>query len=275
MNPGVAVFVDLHRKTHELKRQAEFLKEAEVLRRENEVLRDAMKARDKFLSIVSHELKTPMTPLSLQLQFFQQLLSSGTLQSFPEDRLRRMLQNSYFQLERLSKLIQELLDFSRISAGELSLIREETDLAEIVSNVLEAFSGEIARVGSQIQYEAPTRIRGFWDKTRLKYVVVNLLSNALQFGLGKPIQIQVSQDQGLARLTVVDSGIGIDPELHNRIFQSFEHAISSKHSGGLGLGLYITRQIVVLHGGIIRVESRKGFGSSFIVELPLNELPIC
>jgi signal transduction histidine kinase len=211
-----------------------------------------------------------MTPLSLQLQSFRHLLEQGSLNQVAPDRLKRMLDTSYQQVERLTALIDDLLDLSRITAGRLSLSPEDTDLKLIVESVLEAFHEEITKSGAGVELFSPPQVLGHWDRARLEQVVINLLSNALKYGPRKPIHIRLSHAPEKARLEVRDFGIGIDPHDQLRIFQRFERAVSSDNYGGLGLGLYITSEIVGLHRGKIWVESVPGSGSNFIVELPLR-----
>jgi signal transduction histidine kinase len=268
----VSVFADLYRKTHEIQRQAALLRDSMVRERENEFLKEAVRTRDEFLSIVSHELKTPITPLSLQLQSFRHFIETGSIQTISADRLKRMLDISYNQVERLSRLINDLLDLSRITAGRLSLNPEIEDLRVIVDSILEAFSDEFKKNHCEIVLQAPETLPGSWDRSRLEQVLINLLTNALKYGCGKPIEITLEQEGKCAKLKVRDHGIGIALEDQERIFQRFERAVPAEHYGGLGLGLYITQQIVALHQGRIHVESTPGEGATFTVELPVHTL---
>ncbi|HEX6766864.1 MAG TPA: ATP-binding protein [Polyangiaceae bacterium] len=226
-----------------------------------EDLKQAIRARDEFLSIASHELRTPLTALKLRLQAL--LYAKGL-----DEKLERKLESAARQTQRLERLIDNLLDISRITTGHLELEPEELELAELVHDVVERLRDEAAGMGSQIQFEAASPAAGRWDRLRIEQVVTNLLSNALKYGEGHPISVRVSASDGSAEVSVRDRGMGIaEPDLE-RIFDRFERAANRRAPGGLGMGLYITRQIVEAHRGSIHVESRTGEGSLFRVELP-------
>jgi signal transduction histidine kinase len=237
----------------------------EIERRQDEALR-AVRVRDEFLSVASHELKTPLTSLKLQVQ--------GLLEMPPQipdgkdaERLKSSFALTERQVRRLERLIGNLLDVSRIAVGRFQLQVEDVDLVSIVRDVAAQFSAEIHRARYTLDLKLPESARGKWDPLRLEQVVVNLLSNALKYGNGKPIELAVEVQNGHARLSVRDQGIGVEEVHHERIFERFERAVSLNY-GGLGLGLYITKQIVLAHGGSIRVESAPGAGSTFVVEIP-------
>ncbi|WP_437281553.1 ATP-binding protein [Sorangium sp. So ce375] len=236
--------------------------------------RDAQSAialRDEFLSIASHELKTPLTPLALQIQTLMrrapELCPDRERLPWLMDRLGLVRRQS----ERLRRLVENLLDISRISAGRLALDLEPVRLSEIVRQVVSRFQegGEIAESGSRVTVSAADDAAGSWDRVRLEQVVENLISNALKYGQGKPIEIAVASMGSLATLMIADHGIGIAPEHIGRIFGRFERAVSARHYGGLGMGLYISRQVVEALDGSIEVSSVVGEGSTFKVTLPL------
>ena len=160
------------------------------------------------------------------------------------------------------------MDVSRITAGRLRLELEEIDLAAVVRDVVGRLGEEASRAHSSIEVSAVTAVVGMWDLIRVEQVVTNLLTNAFKFGDGKPIEVTVEERGSIGRLVVVDHGIGIAPEDLERIFHRYEQATSSRAVGGLGLGLYIARQIIEAHGGTIRVESQPGAGSTFTIDLP-------
>jgi signal transduction histidine kinase len=229
---------------------------------------EAVRLRDEFLSVASHELKTPLTPLSLKLQALERMVDQGGEPGFFE-QLRKDVDVMRRQVRRLSALISDLLDVARISGGRLKLQLEEVELPTLVRDVVSRFELEVERVGGRIEVHAGEPFIGHWDRLRLEQVVTNLLSNALKYGQGRPIQVQVETQGRQARLTVRDQGIGVEPQLRARIFEKFERAVSDRHYGGLGLGLYITRQIVEAMGGSIGVESAPHQGATFTVLLPL------
>lgn len=235
---------------------------------------DAIRARDSFLSIASHELNTPLTSLSLNVQTLQRVLQQAGLDSLKQDTVNARLQAVQRQIRRLANLIHELLDVSRITAGKLRLEPEEVDLAGLARELTLRFSEEISRSGGELRLETPESVVGFWDRLRVEQILQNLLTNAIKYGRGLPIEVQVSVDAQWAQVVVRDQGIGIPPEDQVRLFQRFERLASERHFSGFGLGLWIVRQILDAMGGRIRLESEPGRGSVFTVELPLRGAPL-
>ncbi len=174
------------------------------------------------------------------------------------------------QLDRLRQLVGALLDVSELQTGRFALSREEVDLAELVVEVLERLSAPLQRARCLVEPRKVERVVGWWDRPRMEQVIIGLLGNAMKFGAGKPIEVQVLAWRGHARLVVKDQGMGIPAEAQSRIFERLTRAVSERNYGGLGLGLFIARRIVGAHGGDIRVESEPGEGATFIVELPLH-----
>ncbi|AKJ01395.1 PAS domain S-box-containing protein [Archangium gephyra] len=231
----------------------------------------AVRLRDEFLSVASHELKTPLTPLNLNLSALSREVSRSCSGAGHPEALQRHVDMARRQLWKLSTLLNALFDVSRIAQGRLTLEVTDTDLGEVLGEVAAWFSPEAARVGSKLWVEGEPHVPGRWDRLRLEQVVTNLLSNAIRYGAGRPIHARVEARGDRARLVIRDEGIGISPEALERIFGKFERAVSDRHYGGLGLGLYITRSIVEAMGGTIRVDSRPGQGSTFTVELPRRQ----
>jgi signal transduction histidine kinase len=227
--------------------------------------REAIRVREEFLSIASHELYTPMTSLKLSLQALQ---SSPPRQPLSPKATAKLVSLAVSQSDRLHRLIAELLDVSRVAQNQLALKHETIDLVELVRDEVARFEPNLARAECQVSMRTVSPVIGRWDRSRLDQVVSNLLSNAVKFGAGRPIHITVDAEGARARLIVTDHGIGIDPGSQAVIFERFERAVSAQHYGGLGLGLYLCRRIVEAHAGTIRVDSRPGLGASFIVELP-------
>jgi signal transduction histidine kinase len=245
---------------------------AEIGQRQAEA-REAVRLRDEFLSVASHELKTPLTSLKLRVQGLIAYAPQSLYDAEERARLTKTLDLAERQVRRLEKLINNLLDVSRIAVGRFPLQHEEVDLVGMVHHVVDQFSAELARSSSEVTLELPPQLRGLWDPMRLEQIIVNLLSNALKYGAGKPIEVSAEAiEGGWARLVVRDHGIGISKADQGRIFERFERAVSLDY-GGVGLGLHIAREIVRAHGGTIRVESELGAGAAFIVELPRGELP--
>jgi PAS domain S-box-containing protein len=240
-------------------------------KRAHQELHAAIQLRDEFMSVASHELRTPLSALQLQLQSLQRLLQQMGAESL-SGHVTKKLVTAVRQTERLAKLIDSLLDVSRIEQGKLELQLENFDLADAVQEVAERFRDEAARAGCELNISSQS-VTGRWDRLRVEQVITNLISNSIKYGLGKPISLSVGPlDEGVAAITVQDEGIGIDPDKVKCIFNRFERAVPTRHYGGLGLGLYIARQIVQEHGGQIEVESRPGAGARFVIKLPRGPL---
>jgi signal transduction histidine kinase len=218
-------------------------------------LEEAVRARDTFLSIAAHELRTPLTSLLIQTQSRRRQLQKGNLDAFHPDRLARMFENDERSLNRLARLVDDMLDISRIQTGKLQIQREEADLCRLVHDVVERMAQHVESTGSCIEQCACEPVWGHWDRYRVEQVCMNLITNAARYGLGKPIRIWVEADATTASIHVQDQGRGIAKADQRRIFEQFERAISANEVSGLGLGLYIVKQIVEAHGGTVEVES--------------------
>jgi signal transduction histidine kinase len=179
-----------------------------------------------------------------------------------------VLTNTEQQLKRLNRLVNDLLDVSRIAAGRLELQRETVDVAAIVHDVLKRFGEELSLTATPLEVDARGTVWAYCDRFRVDQVVTNLLSNAIKYGEGKPIQVAVEAVDSCARIRIRDEGIGISEADLERIFTRYERAVQARRFSGLGLGLYIVRQIVEAHGGAIQVTSQPGAGSTFVVDLP-------
>jgi PAS domain S-box-containing protein len=240
----------------------------ELKRAEGE-LEKALAVRDEFLSIASHELRTPLTPLKLQLDMLRRIAQSPGFAKIPQEKVTRMLATSDRQVTHLSNLIEDLLDISRIAAGKLPISPARTDLSEVVSDVLEQFEEQIDAARCSMVADIEPDLVGHWDRSRIEQIVVNLISNACKYASGSSITVQTRRVGDAAQLVVRDRGVGIPADKINRIFDRFERVDSSGSIAGLGLGLYITREIAAVHGGDIQVESIIGEGSTFTVQLPI------
>jgi len=236
-------------------------------------LREAVRARDDFLAVAAHELRTPLTPLRLHLGALQRSIERGECGEMDEpaaERLRGKLKGLETALTRTERLVDKLLDVSRLTVGRLQLELEEVDLAQLARETAERMRGELEQAGSALTIDAAAPIVGRWDRTRLDQVVSNLLSNAIKYGAGKPIEVAVGGDGQRAFLTVRDHGVGIARDEQTRIFDRFERLEPVRNFAGFGLGLWIVRQVIEAQGGTIELESNPGEGSSFTVKLPLQ-----
>ncbi len=228
-----------------------------------EEARDAVKARDAFLSVAGHEIRTPLSALNLIVyQLARQVRTLGN------EKAVDLAGRCEKQVARLIRLADELLDVSRISAAQLHLNPEEMDLSQLARDVVERLEDSARRADCTLLLKAAGPVPGFWDRLRLDQVISNLLANALKFGVGEPVVVEVSAHGAAASLSVADRGIGIHDADQRRIFERFQRAVTAETYPGMGLGLWITREIVEAHGGKIAVESRPGAGATFRVNLP-------
>jgi signal transduction histidine kinase len=236
----------------------------------------AVQVRDEFLSVASHELKSPLTSLFLQAQRLARLLQRGSREPPRLEVVSGVLETLNRQTQRLARLGEQLLDVSLLHSGRLELKLEPVDLGALVREVVERTGEQPGLAGYPVEVHVPEPAVGHWDRSRLEQVLLNLLTNAMKYGEGRPVRVRVEQDDGLVRLEVQDEGIGISSEDQVRIFERFERVTPTRHHyEGLGLGLYLTRQIVLAHGGSIRVRSAPGQGSTFTVELPREPRAEC
>jgi signal transduction histidine kinase len=233
---------------------------------------EAVRARDEFISIAAHELRTPLAALQLQVTQLERRARAAA--DDPDcgtcaDKLGRAMR----QLDRLKRLVSTLLDVTRITGAGLAVERDEIDLVSVARRAVDEFACAAAAAGSTITVDASGPVVGAWDASGLDQILMNLLENAIKYGGGHAIELAVRAQGGTAVLTVRDGGIGIAAEHVARIFERFERAVSVRNYGGLGLGLFIVRHIAEAHGGTVAVESRPGDGSTFTVRLPLSGAP--
>jgi PAS domain S-box-containing protein len=228
---------------------------------------ESLRIRDEFLSIASHELKTPLTALQLELYGMRAPIEKGG-----DERLGRKLARAARSADRLSQLIEMLMDVSRIATGRLVIKPEPFDLREAMRQVIEMMQGTAARASCDLSFHPSPdagSIVGSWDRLRIEQVVMNLLSNAFKYGAGRPVTLSLARDGGQALLEIRDHGPGIPQGDLDRIFERFERATAFQDLGGLGLGLYVSREIVRAHGGSIAGRTLPEGGACFSVRLPL------
>ena len=232
-------------------------------RKRNEQAEAAVQMRDEFLAVASHELRTPLSTLVLRLGLLERHAAKGDI-----DQVKPSVRRAQDQAERIGNLVDRLLDVSQLASGRLKLDLTPCDLSEIVKEVTERLSEQASTAGSELRLSVSAGISARADKFRLEEALSNVISNAIKYGSGRPIDIQLKTRDAKAILTVQDRGIGIPAEDLSRIFGRFERATVSRNYGGLGLGLYIASQIVEQHGGTIRAENRSSGGTSFVIEMP-------
>jgi signal transduction histidine kinase len=231
-------------------------------------LERAVRARDEFLSVASHELKTPLTALVLDSHRLELRARRGGAGG---EQLAPLLESFRKQTRRLTRLVDDMLDISRIHAGKLVLRRGRVDLSELSRHVIARVWPRDGAPRAELSLEAPAPVLGEWDADRLEQVLTNLLTNAARYGEGKPVRVSVRQEGAEAVLEVADQGPGIAPADQQRIFGKFERAVDRNEVSGLGLGLFIVQTIVELHGGSVGLRSSLGQGAVFTVRLPVPE----
>ncbi|MBN3862454.1 hybrid sensor histidine kinase/response regulator [Pseudomonas frederiksbergensis] len=275
----VNVFVDLYRQSKAMKQQVEALEQSrreqeallEQLQNTRSELEQAVRMRDDFMSIVAHEVRTPLNGLILETQLRKMHLARDNAAAFTLDKMHAMVDRDERQIKSLIRLIEDMLDVSRIRTGKLSIRSSRFDLVQLVQSLLQNFAPQVEAAESSVTLAADRPVVGDWDEFRIEQVISNLLTNALRYGGKSPIDVRVYNHGGQARVEVQDRGIGISEENQQRIFQQFERVSAKAVVAGLGLGLFISQQIVAAHGGSITVESRIGEGALFRVCLPLQE----
>ncbi|MBH3340307.1 MULTISPECIES: hybrid sensor histidine kinase/response regulator [unclassified Pseudomonas] len=272
----VAMFVELYRHRKALSMQLEVV---EAARREQEALltelretqaelQKAVQMRDVFMSIASHELRTPLNGLILDVQLRRLRLEQGRMDAFAPDKLQEMITRDERQIRSLSRLIDDMLDVSRIRTGKLSVRPEPGDLGVLAGSVVESLAAQFTSTGSHIELQVEGPAPVMIDEFRIEQVLANLLTNALRYGGGKPVSVRVRVEGEQVRAEVRDQGVGISEADQRRVFEQFERVSDTSTAQGLGLGLFISEQIVQAHGGRIELCSRLGEGSCFSIVLP-------
>ncbi len=229
----------------------------------------AIRGRDDFLSVASHELRTPLTAMQLQVESLLRSLELN--RPIEEEKLRARLTRVDAQLGRLNSLIEQLLDVGRLAGGRLVIERQPVELGALLRELVEELHDQFTAARSRVEVRCGETLEGQWDRARLEQVFTNLLTNALRYGESRPVEVTAARQGDAAVVRITDHGIGIDPVDHARIFERFERASASTNYGGLGLGLWIVRELVALHGGSVAVESTPGSGATFAVVLPFSE----
>ena len=274
----VNVFVELYHQRQETRKQVQALEksrqEQEVLLQQLQAtqgeLQRAIRMRDDFMSVVAHELLTPLNTLFLETQLRKVELDRGNTAIFDAAYLQEMVTRDESQIQGITSLIDDMLDISRIRSNRLSIRPRQVELSALLARVVDNLSNQAAAAGVQITLQADQPVTGFWDEFRIEQVLINLLTNTLRYGNAQPVDVSLTPLADGVRIDVRDQGQGISAEDQERIFEQFERAVENESSGGLGLGLYISRQLVEAHGGTLSVQSQPGEGAVFTVTLPLT-----
>lgn len=233
-------------------------------------LKEALQFRDDFLSVASHELKTPLTSLKLQIQTTLRKLEREGFDFKTE--MNNLLNKNHMQVDRLVRLVDDMLDLSRIQSGRLIFSFRKVNLHDIIQESFNLFKDQYELHGISLKLELPKEpSTGMFDRERIEQVMTNLLTNAMKYGNQHPVKIQVQNEENHVKISVIDQGRGISPDNYEKVFKKFERAVTPSEVSGLGLGLYIAREIVEAHGGKIWIKSELDKGSTFHVKLPLTE----
>jgi signal transduction histidine kinase len=232
-------------------------------------LEAALRVREEFLSIASHELKTPLATLSFQLQVTARQVDvrKGTAPS-PE-KLTQIFESANRQVMKLTNMIDDLLDISRIQAGKLSISVSPVDLSPLISEVVERLSQQLEQAGCTVRLDIEKSLIVPCEAVRVEQVLVNLISNVIKYAAGSVMTVTLRHDLQYAQLSVCDQGPGIPEEKLGAVFERFERLGLDKNVSGLGLGLYIVKQIMKAHDGDITIQSRPGEGTVFEARFPL------
>jgi PAS domain S-box-containing protein len=241
--------------------------EARVSERTRE-LELAIKARDEFLSIASHELRTPLTTLRMQQQLLERHIQKAPEQGLSPEKTKQVAAMTGRQVSQLIRLIDDMLDVSRITSGQIRLNIAMQSISQVVLSAVESFASQLQNASMPLTLNVEPDLIVACDAQRIEQVITNLLSNAIRYASGKPLEVRVHGRGDQVEIFVRDHGPGIPSEAAKRIFERYERATSASEASGLGLGLYISQQILESHGGSIRVESTPGQGATFIVTLP-------
>jgi two-component system OmpR family sensor kinase len=248
---------------------AETTAELLQLREENAALRMEVKARDDFISIAAHELRNPMTPMVGQIGLLRKSANKAG-NAVPPD-IARGIERLDMIVRRYMRRTTALLDIARLTSGNFRLHLAVVDASAVVAEVVADFASFAATAGSDLSVASEPGITGLFDRTALEEIVENLISNAIKYGRGQPIHVQLSASERELQLCVNDNGLGISAENKDRIFQRFERLITGHSSTGFGLGLWVVGQLVEAMSGKIEIDGRPGQGSTFTVRLPLQK----
>ena len=231
-------------------------------------LKDAVAARDTFISIAAHELRNPMTPIRGQVELLRARIRQGRC---APDQVESGLERIEWLIDQYMRRATTLLDVSRITSGKLRLTPQPIPLASLLAELVASFAPLATQAGSIIQLSVPEDLIGHWDRLAVEQIIDNLLSNAIKYGGGKPITLAVRAGVDAAIIEVSDGGGGIPEAARERIFERFERAVGSgDHAGGFGIGLWIVRQLAEAMSGSVALECPKGGGTTFTVTLPLT-----
>ncbi|MGE0526599.1 MAG: ATP-binding protein, partial [Bdellovibrionales bacterium] len=231
-------------------------------------LKEAVHARDQFMSIASHELRTPLTSMKLQTQLFHRSQAKNPGVALEPQKMARFVGSIDGGLNRLIRLVDDMLDISRIQHGRLSINAERMDLVPVLSEALERLKPQLAEAGMELKVSAPRQLFANIDRFRIEQVITNLVTNAIRYAANAPLDVTLQAVEDRITVSFKDYGPGIKKEDRVRVFDRFERLVSADQISGMGLGLFISREIVEAHGGTIKIDSEEHQGACFVIDLP-------
>jgi signal transduction histidine kinase len=275
------VFVELFRHRTAFENQVKALEES---RKEQECLLQQLQAtqaelqhslnmREEFMSLVAHEMRTPLNTLFLEVQVRLSQLAKNNLSIFTPEHLQKMLGRGERQLKSIMRLIEDMLDVSRIKNGKLSIQPQDANLSSLLRQLAEDLTPLARESETEFVLEIASEVEGHWDAFRIEQIIINLMTNAIRYGKGKPVHVSLTMEGEHAVIKVADQGVGIAEHEQKKIFEAFERSGDNEVKAGLGLGLYISKKLAEAHAGDISVISQKDSGSTFILRLPLKSAP--
>lgn len=221
-----------------------------------------------FLSVASHELKTPITGLKLQAEIAKRMIDKLGPEALTPDRVRKIIDNFYNDIDRLKRLVDDILDISRISSGKLSMKYETINVDNFMTEVVERMALNFPKFNQLVSVHMHTPVLVHWDSLRIEQVITNLMSNAFRYGNNSNIELLTYIEAENIIISVRDHGTGMSAAEQSKLFEKFKFESGHKECSGLGLGLYIANEIVKSHGGRLELKSEYGYGSTFTVKLP-------
>lgn len=274
------VFVELFRHRVAFEQQVRALEESRreqesllcQLRSTQQELQHSLNMREEFMSLVAHEMRTPLNTLFMDVQVRRAQLAKNNLSAFTPENLHKTLARGERQLKSIIRLIEDMLDVSRIKNGKLSIHPGDANLSVLVKQVVEDLTPLAKESSSEFRLELEKDVTGHWDAFRIEQIIINLMTNAIRYGNGKPVHITLKREAESALIEVTDQGVGISEHEQKMIFEAFERGSGNEVKAGLGLGLYISRKLAEAHGGQITVMSQKEMGSTFTLSLPLSSV---
>lgn len=253
------------------KREKHYLKQLEKAALEKREIIKELKAHDELISIASHELKTPLTSTLLKLQIALDNIKNVSLANFSIQNLLDMLESAEEQAQSLGKMINNLLSLSLLKSGRMQLDFEEADLGKITENIVNRFKERAKKEQIKIEYMGSSqKLTTVLDRVKIEQALTNLVSNAIKYGQKKPVYVELQKSGSNARISVRDEGIGITPDVQEKIFNLYERGSNHSSQSGLGIGLFVTNQIILAHKGKLLLKSRENKGSVFTLEIPLR-----